>query len=379
MDDNRIGEIYFDHAATTPVDPLVLEAMTPFFGLVYGNPSMSYRQGSVAKMAIERARRSISMCLGGSEGNIFFTGGGTEGNNWALQGLVRGNGIRDVITSPLEHASVLSTLKALARWEGIQVHYVSINEQGEVDYADLELLLRRFPHALVSLMHGNNEIGNITDIVRVGLLCRQYGTLYHTDMVQTVGYVDLDLSSLPVDVCTGSAHKFYGPKGVGFLYLRAGVKIEPLLHGGGQERGLRGGTENVALIIGMAKALSLATADRVTQYRHVEGLKRYCIKKLERADFAVCFHGACSDFTKSLPHILNIGLPDSKLGDTLLLHLDIAGIAASAGSACMSGVSGPSHVLRALGVSDDCPRLRISFGRYNTREEILQLLKRIAS
>ena len=371
--------IYLDNAATTALDPRVAEAMAPYLREAYGNPSMTYRLGNISKVAIEQARRMITALLHGEEGNIWFTSGGTEANNWAIKGIVEANKITHIITSPIEHMSVRQPIAYLAKKGIVQVHYLPLDAAGHIVYTRLEELLRQYPNALVSLMHGNNEIGNITDIYRVGAYCKAAGALFHSDMVQTLGILPIQLKDCPVDIVVGSAHKFHGPKGVGFIYVRHGIPIAPLLHGGAQEQGSRAGTENVAYIVGMAKALSLAVAERAEHIVHIQKLKQACITGLVRAVPGIIFHGACRSLAESLPHILNVAFPWEKYRDTLLLQLDIAHIYASAGSACMSGTQKHSHVLEALGVPHTYPVMRISFGKYNTLAEVQQLTKKIAA
>ncbi len=371
--------IYADNAATTMVDPRVQEEMRPYWERCYGNASMGYRLGSRSKVALEGARKKISALLYGEEGDFFFTSGGTEGNNWAIKGAVVANGIQHIITSQLEHTSILAPIRYLVDQGAVSVHYVALDGDGYIDYKSLARLLAGLPKVLVTLMHGNNEVGNLTDIDRVGRLCRRYGALLHSDMVQTAGYYPLHLTTLPIDLITMSAHKFYGPKGVGLLYVRRGVAIAPLHHGGGQERGLRAGTENVAGIVGMARALELAVLEREEIMSRLYRLKRHFIEGLQRGGPGVIFHGGGLNMARSMPHIINVGFPWKGYRDTLLMHFDIAGIALSSGSACMSGHQVHSHVLEALGVSGEYPVVRFSFGKYNRLEEVDRILAVVKS
>ena len=371
--------IYLDNAATTPLDPLVLEAMMPYYKHDYGNPSTHHQLGSRSKVAIEGARRSMANILCAEKGHIFFTSGGTEGNNWALRGLITANNITCVITSPIEHRSVLAPLQHLAQQDQITLHYLPLDPQGHVAHNALGDLLAHHPNALVSLMHGNNEIGNLTDIAHVGALCRQHGALFHTDMVQTISQIPIDLDNLPIDICTASAHKFHGPKGIGFIYLRNGVKIAPLIHGGAQEKEMRAGTENVAAIVGMSKALSIAHQHRAANYQHLQRLKKRLIQKITEDVPEACFHGASADVTGSLPSILSVGFPWQHYQDTMIFKLDIDGINASAGSACMSGIQPISHVLKAIEAPYPQSSVRFSFSKYNTLEEIIAVAKKIAT
>ena len=367
-------QVYMDYASTTPIAPDVLEAMLPYLKDIYGNPSVAHPMGHTARSGIEQARRAVKECLRGEEGNVFFTSGGTEANNWAIEGAVRAHNIKHVITSPLEHSSVLSMIRLLEKRGMIACHYVGLQADGAIDYASLALLLTHYPKALVSLMHGNNEVGNLTDIAQVSSLCKAHGAIFHCDMVQTIGYETIKLDRWGIDLCTGSAHKIYGPKGVGFLYSREGLKITPLLHGGQQERGMRGGTENVAGIVGLACALRRMCAQKHKQ--HLNEVKQYLLQQLARTIPDVIFHGQCADAKNSLCSIVNIGLPLIEK-ETFILQLAMEGISASAGSACMSGSKTGSHVLRALGVSEDIATLRLSLGIHTTCEAIDHVVEAI--
>jgi len=309
---------------------------------------MIYQLGNTSKVAIEEARRTISDIIGGQQGQVFFTSGGTESNHLALYGLVTANRIQHVITSPIEHKSVLAPLKHMAKQGTIACHFVSLDKRGHVQLGSLEQLLKKYSPSLVSLMYGNNELGNLTDITRVALLCQAHGALFHTDIVQTLSYYPIDLAQIPIHACTASAHKFHGPKGVGFLYVRNNVPIHPLLHGGNQEKQLRPGTENVPGIVGMAKALSIAHQHRDAHIAHIRNIKALFIKQLGNAIPSLRFHGDCQSRERSLPSIVNVGIPTRNYQDTMLLHLDVLGIHASAGSACMSGTQLRSHVLKDL-------------------------------
>ncbi|MGB0356640.1 MAG: cysteine desulfurase family protein [Cytophagales bacterium] len=370
--------IYLDNATTTPLDPAVLREMLPYYKDDYGNPSVSYRLGNRSKIAIENARRIIVEVLGARNGNVFFTSGGSEGNNWAIRGMIAANNIKHVITSPIEHASVRSTFKHLAQQGWVSVHELPLDPQGNIVYDALETLLSMYPSAFVSLMHGNNEVGNLTDIERVGTLCRQHGALFHSDMVQTISHLPIDLQHLPVDVCTASAHKFHGPKGIGFIYVRDGIKMLPLIYGGVQEKGMRAGTENVAAIVGMGKALEIAHQRLIPDNNHLRSLKSTLIEKIVEAVPNVHFNGASADMTASLPAILNVGFPWKHYQKTLLLKLDVDGICAASGSACMSGTQLVSHVLKAIGVPYPESSVRFSFSRYNTLAEMAVVAQKLS-
>lgn len=361
--------VYLDNAATTALDPLVLEAMMPYLTDHFGNASSIHAHGRETRSAIEIARKKIADLLNTTAAEIFFTSGGTEANNTAIIGAIEKHDIKHIITSRLEHHAVLHTVQYVEKLHRVTVHYVDVNEKGVIDLAHLESLLQQYPNALVSLMHGNNEIGNMLDLKKTGNLCHQYKAFFHSDTVQTIGHYPLHVYSLPVDFIAGSAHKFHGPKGIGLLYLKSGSAIYPYLHGGAQERNMRGGTENTAAIVGMAKALELAYQRMEADRLHITGLKKYMIKALNTIP-GLLFNGESADPDKSLMHVLNVSLPPSENNEMLVMNLDIAKISASAGSACTSGTNIGSHVLEAIGAKDDWGYVRFSFGRNNTREEI---------
>ncbi len=364
-----MSPIYLDNAATTRLAPEVLEAMLPYLKGSYGNPSAAHQMGSRAKGAIEAARREMSTRLHAGAGDIYFTSSGTEAGNWALKGVLAPYQIQHIITSPIEHPAVLRTVAHISQGQGIPHHFVKVGKEGHVDYEDLATLLKSKPKALVSLMHGHNELGNLTDIARVGRLCQQHGALFHTDIVQTLGCVKLDLKTLPVDLATASAHKLHGPKGVGMLYVRGGIRLAPQLHGGAQEKGARAGTENVAGIVGFAKALAMAY-DNHDQYRsHLLQLKAALIQQIFHHLPQVAFTGGLAT-SESLPHILHLTLPGHVDGETLILNLSMRGLYAAAGSACSSGATSRSHVADVLGIPPTRALLRLSISRYTTHEEV---------
>lgn len=361
--------VYLDNAATTALDPLVLEAMMPYFTTHFGNASSIHGHGRETRSAIEIARKKIADLLNTTAAEIFFTSGGTEADNTAIIGAVENHNIKHIITSKLEHHAVLHTAQYLEKLQRVSVHYVNVNELGIIDVAHLESLLQEFPKALVSLMHGNNEIGNMLDLNKVGALCHSYNALFHSDTVQTIGHYPLHLYSLPIDFIAGSAHKFHGPKGIGLLYLKSGSSINPYLHGGAQERNMRGGTENTAAIVGMAKALELSYQRMEEDRVLITALKKYMIGELNGIP-GLLFNGESANVDTSLMHVLNVSLPPSENNEMLVMNLDIAKISASAGSACTSGTNIGSHVLEAIGAKDDWGYVRFSFGRNNTKEEI---------
>ena len=361
-------KVYFDNAATTPVIPEVVEAMLPVLQHQFGNPSSIHSYGRETRAGIEVARKKVATLLKAAPSEIFFTSGGTEADNMAVRCCVHDLGIRHIITSPIEHHAVLHTAEDMAHRGEITLSLVRVDDKGNVDLQHLEQLLKENERSLVSLMHANNEIGTLLPIDVVGELCHQYNALFHCDTVQTMGHFPHDLSKLKVDFITGAAHKFHGPKGVGFLYINGNVKIKPMITGGAQERNMRGGTENVYGIVGLAKALEIAYDRMESDIREVTALKNYMIKHLVEEIPGVAFNGEVEE-EKSLYTVLNVSFPPSEHSEMLLFNLDIAGIACSAGSACSSGSNVGSHVLTAIGSSPDRPAIRFSFSRYNTREE----------
>ncbi|HEX9957492.1 MAG TPA: cysteine desulfurase family protein [Fibrella sp.] len=373
--------VYFDNAATTRLDPVVLEAMLPLMQENFGNPSSIHGHGRVVRSAIERARKTVASLLNAAPAEIFFTSGGTEADNTAICGSIDTYGITHAITSPLEHHAVLHTLEYLAKTGKIKLSLVSVDERGRLDYEHLGTLLKANPNSLVSLMHGNNEIGNLLDMDRVGELCQEYGAVWHSDTVQTMGHYRHDVQSLKADFLVGAAHKFHGPKGVGFLYARptARPSIHPFIHGGSQERNRRGGTENVYGIVGLAKALEIAYAEMDAHRKHIEGLKSRMIDQLRNNIENVGFNGDSADLDKSLYTVLSVSLPSTDMSDMLLFNLDIAGISVSGGSACSSGSDVGSHVLGALpGLDPNRGNIRFSFGKYNTAEEVDYAVSKVA-
>lgn len=362
--------VYLDNAATTRIDPEVVEAMMPWLTQQFGNPSSIHGHGRVVKSVIEQARKTVASLLNTSPSEIFFTSGGTEADNTALLCSIETYGITHAITSPLEHHAVLHTLEFLAKTGKITLSMVQIDALGHIDLAHLEALLQAHPRSLVSLMHANNEIGNILDIEAVGELCEQYEAIFHSDTVQTVGHFKHDLQQLKTHFIVGAAHKFHGPKGVGFLYVNNRNKIHPFIHGGAQERNMRGGTENVYGIVGLAKALEIAYRDMHANHTHLLALKKRMKEQLEASIEGVCFNGDSAHMEHSNATVLNVSLPPSGINDMLLFNLDIAKISASGGSACSSGSELGSHVLTALQVPADRANVRFSFGKYNTETEI---------
>ncbi len=370
---------YFDNAATTPVDEAVFEEMKPYLLNMYGNPSSIHSHGREVRSALERSRKKVADILNTSPSEIFFTSGGTEADNTALRCTIESKGIGHLITSRIEHHAVGHTAEVLHQAGNVQVHYVNLQDDGSVDYQHLEELLNTYRgNVMVSLMHANNEIGNVTDIERVGEMCEAYDAIFHSDTVQTVGHFRHDLQQLKAHFIVGSAHKLHGPKGVGFLYVRHDKKITPFIHGGAQERNMRGGTENVSGIIGMAKALEISYQHQLEHRKHIEGLKGRMIQKLRDQIEGVQFNGTSGDIQNSLYTVLNVCLPPSEDNDMLLFNLDINGISASGGSACSSGSNIGSHVLAALKRDPTRGAIRFSFSKYTTNEEVDFAVEKLA-
>ncbi|TDQ17434.1 cysteine desulfurase [Algoriphagus boseongensis] len=364
-------KVYFDNAATTAMDDRVIEAMLPFMKSHFGNPSSVHSHGREVRNAIEKSRKKVAELLNATPAEIFFTSGGTEADNTALVCGVETHGITHAISSPIEHHAVLHTLEVLEKKGQIKLSLLDVNSKGEIDLGQLEELLKANPNSLVSLMHANNEIGNLNDLEKIGELAREYGAFFHSDTVQTMGHYAHDLKNLPVDAIVAGGHKFHGPKGSGFLYVRKDKKIHPFIHGGAQERNMRGGTENVIGIIGIAKALELAYEDMAGHKAQVEKVKKHFIEKLTAEIPGVEFNGLSADLDKSLYTVLNVSLPPSEANRGMLLfNLDLEGISASGGSACSSGATVGSHVLRALNHNPERDSVRFSFSRFNTLEDV---------
>lgn len=361
-------KIYFDNAATTPMHPEVLEAMIPVLNNQFGNPSSIHAFGRETRALIENARKTVARLLNAAPSEIFFTSGGTEADNMAIRRTIHDKGIRHAISAATEHHAVSHTLEELEKEGVIELHNLEVDSQGHIDLNQLESLLQKHSSAFVSLMHANNETGTVIDITKVGNLCKQYGAIFHSDTVQTMAHFPYDLAQTHVDMLTGAAHKFHGPKGVGFLYLSSRLQIKPFITGGAQERNMRGGTENVYGIVGLAKAMEVAYRDLEKDMSHVTSIKNKMIEKLESEIPGVRFNGDIS--SGNLYTVLNVSFPPSDMAETLLFSLDINGIAASGGSACSSGSNVGSHVLRAMNADPSRPAVRFSFSKFNTLEEV---------
>jgi cysteine desulfurase len=369
--------VYLDNAATTPLDKEVLDAMMPYMLEHYGNPSSIHTHGREARTAIERSRKIVASLLNTSPSEIFFTSGGTEADNTAVQCNIKAFGTTHAITSSIEHHAVLHCLEDLERRGTIKISYVKLDEKGHIDMAHLEELLKKHPHSLVSLMHANNEIGNINDIELIGELCQKHKGIFHSDTVQTMAHYKHDLQKLKVNYIVGSAHKFHGPKGIGFLYTSNSHQLSPLIYGGAQERNMRGGTENVYGIVGLAKALEIGYRDMEQDKKYILGLKERMIQKLKQKIADVNFNGDSANIEKSLFTVLNVSLPKSDNNDMLLFSLDINKISASGGSACSSGTDIGSHVLKNLQVDPHRGHVRFSFSKKNTEKEIDYVVEKL--
>jgi cysteine desulfurase len=361
--------VYLDNAATTPLDPEVMKEMCKVMENTYGNPSSIHSHGREARTLIERSRKTVANLLGTSPSEIFFTSSGTEADNMAIRCGIVDHGIKHAITSRIEHHAVIHTFEALEKAGVIKLSFVNLDSKGNIDYEHLESLLKDNGRSFVSIMQANNEIGTLSDIERIGDLCEVYNAIYHCDTVQTMGHYKHDLSKLKAHFVVCSAHKLHGPKGVGFLHINHRIKIKPLIYGGAQERNMRGGTENIYGIVGLAKALDMAYAEMEQHQRHIQDLKTYMINQLKESIPGIEFNGE-TDPDKSLYTVLNVSFPEMEMADMLLFNLDIAGISASGGSACSSGSDIGSHVLTAIGASASRPSVRFSFSKNTTKEEI---------
>ena len=361
--------IYLDNAATTQIDPQVVEAMIPVLRENYGNPSSIHSDGRIARSIIERSRKQIATHFNASPAEFFFTSGGTEADNMVLRCAVEDLGVTHIITSPLEHHAVLHTAEELAQHNEVKLSIVKVDEKGAVDLNHLAELLNSEDKTLVSLMHANNEVATKLPLKEVGELCKQHNALFHSDTVQTMGHYAFDFKDLNIHFATCSAHKFHGPKGIGFLYVDGTIQLKPLITGGSQERNMRAGTENIYGIVGLTKALDLAYEDLEEHQNHVQSIKSYMIERLKAEVPGVHFNGD-SESIDSLYTVLNVCFPSTDIDEMFLYNLDIEGISVSGGSACSSGTDIGSHVLRGIEASMDRPSVRFSFGRFNTKADI---------
>ena len=369
--------VYFDNAATTPISKKVLDKMIPYMEDGFGNPSSIHKRGREIKSVIEKSRSKVADILSCEPGEIFFTSGGTEADNMFIINTVLEKKIDTVITSKVEHHAVLHCCDYLNRTQNINIKYVSINDNGEVDLDDLEKITSNNKNSLVSLMHGNNEIGNINDLKAISKICEKNNVIFHSDTVQTIGHYAIDLNKINIQGIVGSAHKFHGPKGIGFLYLNNKHKISPFIHGGAQERNMRGGTENVYGIVGLSEALTLAYENMATHKEKIIALKSHMIESLRQKVKGVKFNGLSSDLDNSLYTVLNASIPNVDDQQMFLFNLDINNIAASAGSACSSGSDSGSHVLKEIKTEEGFVNVRFSFSKYNSIEEVDYVINKI--
>jgi cysteine desulfurase len=369
--------VYFDNAATTPISEEVVDAMIPVLRNSFGNPSSIHAEGRSIRTQVEQARKTVAKSIGASTAEIFFTSGGTESNNMAIKCAVRDLGVTKIISSPIEHHCGTHTIETVVQNDGVQVSWLPVDEKGRISLQDIEneLIASQGSKTLVTLMHANNEIGTMIDLQKVSTLCQQYHAYFHSDTVQTIGHFPIDVSQMPINFLSGAAHKFHGPKGVGFIYINGETPIKPFIDGGGQERNMRGGTENVYGIVGLAKALELAYTDMDARCAHINALRQYMKSELCKAFSNIEFNGDLEG--DSLYTVLSVGFPPSPNNEMLLLSLDIAGISASGGSACSSGAEKGSHVLEAIKADPTRKTIRFSFSHYNTKDEVDYVVEKL--
>ncbi len=371
-----MNRIYFDNAATTPVDKEVLDAMLPYLTTHFGNPSSIYSYGRESRLAIETARKTVAKLLNAYPGEIFFTSGGTESNNTAILSAIRDLGCKHIISSLVEHHAVLHTVEHYGCGEEMSYSHVKLLPNGHVDLESLEEELKKQEkRCLVSLMHANNEIGNMLDIDAVGNLCKQHNAIFHSDCVQTVGHYQLDLRKTAVHFISGSGHKFHGPKGIGILYINDNIKAKPFIYGGGQERNMRAGTENIYGIVGFAKALELAMINQEKESNYIRSLKTYMTEQLRKKIKGVSFNGDHDG--QCLYTVLSTAFPKTEKSEMILFNLDISNICVSGGSACSSGADQGSHVIRAIDNNPHKVTVRFSFSKHNTKEEVDQVVHKL--
>ena len=370
--------VYLDNAATTPMAAEVVDAMCEVLRNKFGNPSSTHSFGRESKALIETARRNIAGHLNCHPAELFFTSGGTEADNLACHIAVQELGVKRIISTCIEHHAVGHTVEMYRDRFNVQLHNLTLDAQGHIDLSELEALLKEPIPTLVSLMHANNEIATLIPLERVAALCRTHGAYFHSDTVQTMGHYAFDLKALDIDFLACAAHKFHGPKGIGFLYVNKRIKMTPLILGGAQERGFRGGTENISGIVGLSKAFDLAYENLEGHHSHVQGLKTYMMERLKAHFPDVLFHGDTSP-EGSLYTVLNVCFPATDKASMLLFTLDLKGVAASGGSACTSGATKGSHVLEGIGADMSRPNVRFSFSIYTTKEEIDFALEQVFS
>ncbi|MBT6965714.1 MAG: cysteine desulfurase [Flavobacteriales bacterium] len=363
-------KVFFDNAATTPMAPEVIDVMTDIMKNHYGNPSSQHSFGRATRSIIETSRKKIADFLNTSPGNIFFTSGGTEADNMAIKCGIKDHNITHAITSKLSHHAVLHPLEELEKSGVIKLSYVEVNEKGQVSLSNLKELLESHPRTFVSILHANNEIGTIQDITAIGDICKEHNAIFHSDTVQTMAHYRYDLQKINVDFIAASAHKFHGPKGVGFVYISDNIKISPLLSGGSQERNMRAGTENLIGIAAIAHAMEMAYEKMEEETEYIKAIKSHMIAELKKHIPQVKFNGMCDDIDNSLYTVLSCSFTETPIAEMLLFNLDIKGIACSGGSACTSGSNKGSHVIQEINPNSKRPSVRFSFSKYNTKEEV---------
>ena len=362
--------VFLDNASTPPIAPEIIDMISEMMKSHFANPSSVHSYGRESKIVVEGARKKISELLNTSPGSIFFTSGGTEADNMAIKCAIHDHKITHAITSRLSHHAVLLPLEDLEKEGLIKLSYVDIDKDGVISISHLKELLESNPRTFVSIMHANNEIGTIQDIKVIGELCKEYNAIFHSDTVQTMAHFPFDMQKLNVDFMAASAHKFHGPKGVGFVYISENIRIKPFLRGGGQERNMRAGTENVYGIAALAMAMEMAYENLEEETDYIKGLKIYMMEKLQTELEDVQFYGKCTDMDNSLYTVLSCHFPETDIAEMLLFNLDILGVACSGGSACASGGSKGSHVLTEIVPESKRPGIRFSFSKYNTKEDI---------
>ena len=362
--------VFLDNASTTPIAPEIIDMMSEMMKSHFANPSSVHSYGRESKIVVEGARKKIAELLNTSPGSIFFTSGGTEADNMAIKCAIHDHKITHAITSRLSHHAVLFPLEDLEKEGLIKLSYVDIDKNGVISMSHLKELLSSNPRTFVSIMHANNEIGTIQDIKVIGDICKEHNAIFHSDTVQTMAHFPFDMQKLNVDFMAASAHKFHGPKGVGFVYISENIRIKPLLRGGGQERNMRAGTENVYGIAALAMAMEMAYENLEEETDYIKGLKIYMMEKLQTELEDVQFYGKCTDMDNSLYTVLSCHFPETDIAEMLLFNLDILGVACSGGSACASGGSKGSHVLTEIVPESKRPGIRFSFSKYNTKEDI---------
>lgn len=363
-------KVFFDNAATTPMAPEVIDVMTDIMKNHYGNPSSQHSFGRATRSIIETSRKKIANFLNTSPGNIFFTSGGTEADNMAIKCGIKDHNITHAITSKLSHHAVLHPLEELEKSGVIKLSYVEVNEKGQVSLSKLKELLESHPRTFVSILHANNEIGTIQNITAIGDICKEHNAIFHSDTVQTMAHYRYDLQKIKVDFIAASAHKFHGPKGIGFVYISDNIKISPLLSGGSQERNMRAGTENLIGIAAISHAMEMAYEKMEEETEYIKAIKSHMIAELKKHIPQVKFNGMCDDIDNSLYTVLSCSFTETPIAEMLLFNLDIKGIACSGGSACTSGSNKGSHVIQEINPNSKRPSVRFSFSKYNTKEEV---------